>query len=152
MNNNLSKLTRQIFLLAAALATIALTAINTQAFAADVGVSLSIGQPGFYGRINIGGYPQPQVLYRQPIAIQRVPMDRPPIYLRVPPGHAKQWKQHCRDYNACGERVLFVQDRWYNREYVKRYQENQGGGNGHRNNGQNQRRDNTGKHQRSHGR
>ena len=49
-------------------------------------------------------------------------MDRPPIYLHVPPGHAKHWRRHCGEYNACGERVFFVQDGWYNREYVPRYQ------------------------------
>ena len=93
------------------------------ASAADVGVSINIGEPGFYGQIDIGGYPQPQVIYRQPIAVERVPMDRPPIYLRVPPGHAKHWSKHCREYNACGERVFFVQDNWYNHEYAPRYQE-----------------------------
>src|SRR5665811_2509300 len=108
------------FLIAAA---VAITTINTPALAADVGVSISIGQPGFYGRLDIGDYPQPQVIYRQPMAIERVPMDRPPIYLRVPPGHAKHWRRHCREYNACGERVLFVKDHWYNREYAPRYQE-----------------------------
>ena len=50
-------------------------------------------------------------------------MDRPPIYLRVPPGHAKHWSKNCHKYNACGERVYFVKDDWYNREYVPRYQE-----------------------------
>ncbi|MES2182625.1 MAG: hypothetical protein V4493_11065 [Pseudomonadota bacterium] len=50
-------------------------------------------------------------------------MERPPIYLRVPPGHAKHWDKHCREYNACNERVYFVQDDWYNREYAPRYQE-----------------------------
>lgn len=104
-------------------AVIAAATVTTPALAADVGVSVSIGQPGFYGRLDIGGYPQPQVIYRQPIAIQRVPMSRPPIYLRVPPGHAKHWSKHCREYNACGERVYFVQDNWYNREYVPRYQQ-----------------------------
>lgn len=108
------------FLIAAALAS---ATFMTPAFAADVGVSVSIGQPGFYGQLDIGGYPPPQVIYNQPIAIQRVPMDRPPIYLRVPPGHAKHWGQHCREYNACGERVYFVHDDWYNREYAPRYQE-----------------------------
>jgi hypothetical protein len=108
------------FLIAAAVAAATLT---TPALAADVGVSISIGQPGFYGRLDIGDYPQPQVIYRQPMAIERVPMDRPPIYLRVPPGHAKHWSKHCREYNACGERVFFVQDNWYNREYAPRYQE-----------------------------
>ena len=96
---------------------------NIPAFAADVGVSISIGQPGFYGQIDIGGYPPPQVIYRQPRVVERVPMDRPPIYLRVPPGHAKHWSKNCHKYNACGERVYFVKDNWYNREYVPRYQE-----------------------------
>jgi hypothetical protein len=52
-----------------------------------------------------------------------VPMDWPPIYLRVPPGQAKNSRNHCREYNAYGEQVYFVQDNWYNREYVPRYQE-----------------------------
>ena len=104
-------------------AAIAAATITTPALAADVGVSVSIGEPGFYGRLDIGGYPQPQVIYPQPMVIERVPMDRPPIYLRVPPGHAKNWRKHCREYNACGERVFFVHDNWYNREYVPRYRE-----------------------------
>lgn len=109
------------FLIAAALAA---ATVTTPALAADVGVSVSIGQPGFYGQIDIGGYPQPQVLYRQPMIIERgSSMNRPPIYLRVPPGHAKNWRRHCREYNACGERVFFVQDNWYNREFAPRYQE-----------------------------
>lgn len=109
------------FLIAAAIAT---ATISTPSLAADVGVSLSIGQPGFYGQIDIGDYPQPQVIYRQPMVIERgVRMDRPPMYLRVPPGHRKHWSKHCGEYNACGERVYFVQDNWYNREYVPRYQE-----------------------------
>ena len=44
------------FLIAAALAVVAIT---TPALEADVGVSVSIGQPGFYGRIDIGDYPYP---------------------------------------------------------------------------------------------
>lgn len=108
------------FLIAAALAAVT---VNAPALAADVGVSVSIGQPGFYGRLDIGSFPPPAVIYRQPVVVERVPMERPPIYLRVPPGHAKHWSKHCREYNACGERVYFVQDSWYSREYVPRYQE-----------------------------
>jgi len=109
------------FLIAAAFAV---TTISTPALAADVGVSVSIGQPGFYGQLDIGNFPPPQVIYRQPRVIERgVPANRPPVYLRVPPGHAKNWSKHCREYNACGERVFFVQDSWYNREYVPRYQQ-----------------------------
>lgn len=107
-------------LIAAALAAATVTA---PVLAADVGVSISIGDPHFYGRLDIGDFPQPQVIYGQPMMIERGPMDRPPIYLRVPPGHAKHWRQHCREYNACGERVFFVKDNWYNREYAPRYRE-----------------------------
>lgn len=59
------------FLIAVALA---LAAITTPALAADVGVSVTIGQPGFYGRIDIGDYPypQPRVIYSQPRIVERV--------------------------------------------------------------------------------
>lgn len=112
------------FLIAAAVAAVTIT---TPAHAADVGVSISIGQPEFYGQIDIGDYPQPRVIYRRPMMIERGLMNRQPIYLRVPPGHAKNWRKHCREYNACDEPVFFVQDNWYNREYVPRYQERHGG-------------------------
>jgi hypothetical protein len=109
------------FLLSAVITAATLTA---PAIAADVGVSISVGQPGFYGQINIGDFPQPRVIYTQPMIIERgVSMNREPIYLRVPPGHAKHWKKHCHEYHACGERVMFVRDDWYEREYVPRYQE-----------------------------
>ena len=45
-----------------------------------------------------------QQTYAQPVAIERGPLERPPIYLHVPPGHAKHWRKYCRQYNACGER------------------------------------------------
>ena len=98
-------------------------AINAPAYATDVGVSVTIGQPGFYGQIDIGGFPKPALLYPQPVIIQSVPAGRPPMYLRVPPGHAKHWGKHCYKYDACSEQVYFVRDDWYNREYVPRYHE-----------------------------
>jgi hypothetical protein len=111
------------FLIAAAVVAAATATLATPTFAADVGVSISIGQPGFYGRLDIGDYPPPQVIYSQPVVIDRRSSYGPPVYLRVPPGHAKHWRKYCRQYNACGEQVYFVKDRWYNREYVPRYQE-----------------------------
>ena len=139
------------FLIAAAIAA---ATVTTPALAADVGVSLSIGQPGFYGRIDIGDYPQPQVIYRQPVIVERVPMERPPVYLRVPPGHAKDWRKHCSKYNACGERVFFVQDEWYEREYVPRYQEKHRGrgGDDRHDGGRNDDRGNQKKNGKGHGR
>lgn len=95
------------------------------AHAADVGVSVTVGHPGFYGRIDISDYPypQPRVIYRQPRVIERVYIEREPIYLRVPPGHARNWRKHCYKYDACDERVYFVQDSWYSREYAPHYRE-----------------------------
>ncbi len=102
----------------------ALTALAAPVIAADVGVSVSIGQPGYYGRLDIGGYSQPQMIYQRPRVMYRSAMHRQPIYMHVPPGHARNWRKHCRAYNACGERVYFVQNNWYNREFVPRYQQN----------------------------
>ena len=110
------------FLIAAAVAA---ATVTTPALAADVGVSISIGQPGFYGRIDIGDYPYPlpRVIYRQPRVIERIVIEREPIYLRVPPGHRQNWARHCHKYNACGEWVYFVRDDWYHREFVPIYRE-----------------------------
>lgn len=123
-------------ILLAALVTIASA---SSAFADDVGVSISIGQPGFYGRIDIGDFPQPMLIYREPRIIEHRYDHHAPIYMRVPPGHAKHWDKHCGQYHACGERVYFVQDDWYNHEYVPRYQERHGNkhsGQGSKNNHQ----------------
>lgn len=109
------------------LIAVLLAAATTSARAAEVGVSVSVGQPGFYGRIDIGDYPPPQLIYQQPRMIRPVEADRPPVYLRVPPGHARNWRRHCRAYDACGERVYFVRNSWYEREYVPRYRDRHDG-------------------------
>ena len=102
------------------------------AHAAYVGVSGSIGQPGFYGRIDIGNYPQPALFYPQPVVIQPAPVGvvYQPLYLNVPPGHAKNWGKHCGRYNACGRPVYFVKNDWYEQTYVPQYQQRHGGGKG----------------------
>lgn len=106
-------------------ASVVAATLSIPALAADVGISVSIGQPGFYGRVDIGDYPypQPQLIYRQPRVINRVYVEREPIYMRVPLNHARNWRNYCHQYGACGEKVYFVQDNWYNHEYVPRYQE-----------------------------
>ena len=87
------------------------------AFAGDV--SINVGEPGFFGRIDIGDAPSPQLVYRQPIVIERVrDGGHQPIYLHVPPGHERNWRKHCREYDACGQPVYFVRDSWYNGTYV----------------------------------
>jgi uncharacterized protein YcfJ len=105
------------------LCAIAAASVAASAYAADVGVSVSVGQPGFYGRIDIGNSPPPRLVYARPIVAQPAPVGvvPQPIYLRVPPGHAKHWAKHCYRYNACGQPVYFVQDSWYNGVYVPYY-------------------------------
>ncbi len=105
-------------------ASVAVASITTPAFATDVGVSVSIGQPGFYGRIDLGSFPsRPQVIYGQPRIIERSVVVGEPVYLRVPPGHRKNWSKHCGQYNACREQVYFVQENWYQREYIPQYRD-----------------------------
>lgn len=101
----------------------AVNCLALPAQAADVGISVSIGQPGFYGRLDIGGFPAPALLFPQPMIIHRGPPAGPPLYLRVPPGHARSWAKYCHRYDACGVPVYFVRDDWYQREYVPRYRE-----------------------------
>jgi hypothetical protein len=139
----------------ATLLAASLLAFSACASALASNVSISVGQPGFYGRIDIGDYPAPQLVYRQPVIIERPVryVESAPIYLRVPPGHAKNWRKHCHAYHACNQRVYFVQDRWYNNEYVPRYHARHGGPrHDHRNNHhRDERRDHHGPgHQRDH--
>jgi hypothetical protein len=85
-----------------------------------------VGQPGFFGQLDLGGGPPPPpaLINPRPVVIRR---DRDyndgPIYLHVPPGYERNWAKHCAQYNACGRPVYFVRDDWYQREYVPRYQE-----------------------------
>jgi hypothetical protein len=108
-------------ILTAFAALAALSALGT-AHASDVGVSVQISQPGVYGRIDIGRFPQPQLVVAQPVYVERpvVVHHAPPqpVYMWVPPGHRKNWRKHCREYGACGVPVYFVQDRWYD-EHVR---------------------------------
>ncbi len=107
----------------AALLAVATLGLGTQAVhAATVDVSINIGQPGYYGPLDIRDFGRPQLIYSEPRVIYRTAVQREPVYLHVPPGHAKNWRKHCGKYNACGDRVYFVKDSWYDREYVPRYQ------------------------------
>ncbi|MGO9443965.1 MAG: hypothetical protein ACLPXB_04215 [Thiobacillaceae bacterium] len=108
------------FLFAAAMAAAAAPAF------AGVGVSINVGEPGFYGSIDIGGAPPPVLINPQPVMVQPMAVVGPPLYLHVPAGYVKHWRNHCREYNACGRPVYFVQDRWYNQVYVPHYREHHG--------------------------
>jgi hypothetical protein len=98
------------------------------AMAADVAVSVTIGHPDFFGRIDIDSYPRPRLIFPQPIVVLAVPAGVvvAPRYLRVPPGHEKHWDKHCAKYDACGVPVYFVDDGWYNSVYVPAYKAKHG--------------------------
>jgi hypothetical protein len=109
-------------------------AVSSVAQAADVGVSVTISEPGVYGRIDIGRFPQPPVVVPQPVIIQ--PPSRvvgppvQPIYVWVPYDHRKHWSKHCRHYNACGVPVYFVRHDWYDREVRGHHGDSHGKGKG----------------------
>ena len=103
------------------LAGAAFAALLGLAGIAQAEVTFSIGDPRFYGRIDIGARPPPPVIYADPIIVTPSHVVGPPIYMRVPHRHAKHWRRHCRDYGACGGPVFFVRDSWYQREFAPRY-------------------------------
>ncbi len=116
--------------------TVFFGALGSTAHAADVGVSIGISQPGVYGRIDIGRFPQPTVVLPQPVIIHQpgpVVVAQPvqPVYMWVPPGHRKNWRHHCKHYGACGVPVYFVEDRWYNQHVRGDGHPGKGHGQGH---------------------
>lgn len=111
---------RTHFTFAFALATL-LAANTAPALSSEVGVSISIGQPGFYGRVDVGALPPPPVIYRQAMIVERRPFAGEPLYLHVPPGHARHWNKQCHNYQACGRPVYFVRHDRYQRAYEPRH-------------------------------
>ena len=94
---------------------------SLHAAAGEPVINISVGgeiAPGVYGRVDFGNAAPPPVLYPQPVIIaqpaQRIVMQ--PVYLHVPPGHAKKWDKHCHRYNACGRPVYFVKSSEYGGE------------------------------------
>jgi hypothetical protein len=92
-------------------------------------------QPGVYGRVAVGGYAEPPVVYApQPvIAIDNgygqvveesvdaaYATDQPPVYLWVPEYQRTHWAQYCREYGAYGVPVYFVDDGWYRANVMRR--------------------------------
>lgn len=84
-----------------------------------IGASISIHQPGFYGRIETGNFPPPRVVYAEPVVVITSPVStyQRPIYLYVPPGHLRDWPKYCNAYSACGQPVYFVQENWVREQH-----------------------------------
>ena len=78
-------------------------------------------RPGVYGRIEVRGQSAPPVFYDQAVVADatKAASRADPVYLYVPPGQIRRWKQHCDKWSACAEPVLFVRmdaspSRWGN--------------------------------------
>jgi hypothetical protein len=67
-------------------------------------------RPGVYGRIAFQGEVPPPVIYPQPVIASQalVPARVEPVYLYVPPGQVRKWKDNCVRWKACDQPVLFV--------------------------------------------
>jgi len=88
-------------------------------------------RPGVYGRVEIGNAPPPPLVYAQPVVIVRERYARvEPLYVHVPPGHAKKWSKHCHKYNACNRPVYFVKSVEYEPGYKHQTGKGKGKGKG----------------------
>ena len=95
----------------------------------NVDVSIGIGQPGVYGRIDIGNYPAPAVVYPQPLVVAPTPVAvyRQPIYVYVPVPYQQNWGRYCGRYGACGQPVYFVHEQWVQERYRVEHEGEHGG-------------------------
>jgi hypothetical protein len=111
-------------ILSVPLSVLAFGTLVPLAQAQNVSISATItGEivPGVYGHVVLGNRPPPPLVYAQPVVAvpvvvaERMPIE--PIYLHVPPGHAKHWRKHCHEYNACNRPVYFVRSAEYEPGY-----------------------------------
>ena len=67
-------------------------------------------RPGIYGRIEVRGSAPPPLIYSQPVLARGtfIPASARPVYLYVPPGQVRKWKESCAKWSACDQPVLFV--------------------------------------------
>jgi hypothetical protein len=83
----------------------------------DLGIKVVVEgeiQPGVYGRVELGNDSHPDLVYTQPrVIVVEKDHHYSPVYLHVPPGHAKHWDKHCSKYNACNRPVYFIKSAEY---------------------------------------
>src|SRR6202047_4033261 len=95
--------------------------------------------PGVYGHVVLGNRPPPPLVYAQPVVavpgVGAPPVPMEPLYLHVPPGHAKNWRKHCHEYNACNRPVYFVRSAEYEPGYRPGHEERDHGHHDHGNHG-----------------
>lgn len=90
------------------------------ASAGDLGIHVVLQgdvAPGVYGQVRLGNGGPPPVVYERPTVIVHEAGPMEPVYLHVPPDHARHWRHHCHEYNACNRPVYFVRSEEYQRGY-----------------------------------
>ena len=97
------------------------------AYADDLGISVVLeGEvaPGVYGRVELSKDSHPDLYYPQPVVIVKEPRysKYKPVYLHVPPGHAKNWGKHCKKYHACERPVYFIKSAEYEESYRREHE------------------------------
>ena len=103
--------------------TLAIGALMALSAYSSVSLAADAGQPGYYGRIDVSNGPRPKLIYAKPVMIQGKKVNQEPVYLHVRPGQARNWKDHCKQYEACGKRVYFVNHKWYETTYVDNHRQ-----------------------------
>lgn len=121
--------------------SILLSYMAPTAVAGDLGINVILSgevAPGVYGQVELGNAPRPVLVYERPriITVDKRYVHAQPVYLHVPPGHAKHWDKHCQEYHACGREVYFVKSREYDSDYERSDREDHDhdghkGGHGH---------------------
>jgi hypothetical protein len=123
------------FVLLSAVASVAVPLAHAQSVSVTATITGEV-VPGVYGQVVLGNRPPPPLVYAQPVVAVPVvvaePVPMEPIYLHVPPGHAKQWRKHCHEYGACNRPVYFVRSAEYEPGYRpgRRHQEHEHGHHG----------------------
>jgi hypothetical protein len=116
--------------LVTALSGLALIVASSASAAVNVNVIVEGQiQPGVYGRVEVGNPSVPPPVWRpQPVIIAPQPqvVEVVPVYMHVPPGHARNWRKHCRQYDACGRPVYFVRSAEYEPGYGKKHRHGHG--------------------------
>ena len=104
----------------------ALALIATTAAASATNVNVIVEgeiKPGVYGRVEVNNPGAPPPVWRaQPVIIAPQPqaIEVVPVYVHVPPGHARNWRKHCRHYDACGRPVYFIKSAEYEPGYGRK--------------------------------
>jgi len=105
---------------------LASAAVAAPAFSGNVGITISLGEPGFYGQLVLGDLERPRLVSARPVIVRDRYYRAAPVYLRVPDQHRRNWSHYCGRYDACARPVYFVRDEWYRDVYAPRYRHDHG--------------------------